>query len=162
MKPKSREDRLRHIRRLIKTNKIASQDELQKILEKDGFLVAQATLSRDLRYLKVGKKPDRSDLYCYTLPSEKEESENERIHITEFENGYVSIDWNASTVVIKTFSGHATTVALSIDNMNFENVLGTIAGQDNVVFIALKDGYTGLDFMNDLRKKIPDLDKEGY
>ncbi|MCX7024060.1 MAG: ArgR family transcriptional regulator [Spirochaetes bacterium] len=158
MQLKSREDRLRMIRRLIRHNRIGSQEDLLGLLEDEGVVVAQGTLSRDLKYLKVSKVADGTVGYYYTLPSEKERMENEQLFIDEFLRGYVSIDWNSSMVVVKAFSGHATTVALAIDNMNLENVLGTIAGQDNVVFVALRDGYSGAEFVSDLKKKIPDLD----
>jgi transcriptional regulator of arginine metabolism len=156
MKP--RNERLRLILKLIRSNRIDSQESLLKLLETEGVVVAQGTLSRDLKSLKVGKVSAGSGGYYYTLPSEKERMEDEKAFIEEFVRGYVSIDWNSSMAVIKTFSGHATTVALAIDNMNLEHVLGTIAGQDNTVFVSLHDLYSGAAFVEDLKKKIPDLD----
>ena len=72
----------------------------------------------------------------------------------------MSIDWNEQFVVIKTFSGHSAPVALALDNLGLEGVLGTIAGQDNVVFAALRTGYTGDDFLADLKARIPELDED--
>ena len=69
--------------------------------------------------------------------------------------GYVSIDWNKSLAVVRTFSGHSGAVAQAIDNMNFEEILGTIAGQDNMVFVALREGVSGEDFVAAMKKKIP-------
>ncbi len=158
MQTKSRDERLRMIRRLIKHNRIGSQEDLLKHLGDEGVVVAQGTLSRDLKYLKVSKVADGNVGYYYTLPSEKEKAENEQIYIDEFLRGYVSIDWNATMVVVKTFSGHATTVSLALDNLNLDNILGTIAGQDNIVLVILKDGCSGAAFAADLKKKIPDLD----
>ena len=69
---KERDSRLKAIRKLIKNNKIESQEELLLLLTKDGFELTQATLSRDLKLLKVGKIADGRDGYVYTLPTEEE------------------------------------------------------------------------------------------
>ena len=66
--------------------------------------------------------------------------------------------WNSSLVVVHTFSGHSSTVALALDSLGFAGILGTLAGQDNAVFIALKQGYTGETFVEELKKKVPDLE----
>ena len=72
---KERDSRLKAIRKLIKNNKIESQEELLLLLTKDGFELTQATLSRDLKLLKVGKIADGRDGYVYTLPTEEESKE---------------------------------------------------------------------------------------
>jgi transcriptional regulator of arginine metabolism len=72
----------------------------------------------------------------------------------------VSVDWNESIVVVRTFSGHSDSVALAIDNMGMEDVLGTISGRDNVVFVALRKGSRGDDFIAALKGKIPEFDPE--
>jgi transcriptional regulator of arginine metabolism len=61
-------------------------------------------------------------------------------------------------VVIKTYSGHSDSVALALDNMGLDDVLGTIAGRDNTVFVALREGISGEDFMNHMKENIPDLE----
>ena len=70
----------------------------------------------------------------------------------------MSIDWNATLAVVRTFSGHSDTVALAIDNMGLEEVLGTISGRDNMVFIALREGSSGEDLLVAMRRKIPELE----
>lgn len=154
---KERNTRLKLIKRLIRNNRIESQEELLGHLLKEGYEVTQATLSRDLKLLKVGKVSDGQSGYVYTLPSEESREENEQIFVQDFLRGYVSIEWNSSTVVIKTFGGQANSVANAIDNMNMEEILGTVAG-DNCIFACLKDGVTGEDFMKSLKEHIPDLD----
>ena len=156
---KERSARLKAIKKLIKNNKIESQDVLLKELIKEGFDVTQATLSRDLKLLKVGKISDGHAGYVYMLQTEEERSENEQIFVQDFLRGYVSIDWNATTVVIKTFGGHADSVANALDCFNLDEVLGTVAG-DSCVFAALKAGISGEDFMKTLKKHIPDLEEE--
>ena len=157
---KERIERLKVVKNIIKTNRIDSQETLLQKLAEVGYSVTQATLSRDLKYLKVGKVADGQTGYYYTIPSEEERKESERHYIQDFLRGYVSVDWNDSLVVVRTFSGHSDSVALAIDNMGMDDVLGTISGRDNVVFIALKQGSTGESFIKALKEKIPDLDAD--
>ena len=156
---KERQSRLKSIRKLIKTNRIESQETLLSHLQQEGFDVTQATLSRDLKRLKVGKVSDGSNGYVYTLPGEDEHSENEQMYVQDFLRGYVSIDWNGSIVVIKTFSGFADSVSNALDSLALDEVLGTVAG-DNCIFACLREGVTGSDFMRALKARIPDLDDE--
>ena len=154
---KERQARLKQIKTLIKNNSIESQDVLLSLLQKEGFDVTQATLSRDLKLLKVGKVPDGQNGYKYALPDDEENSESQSIYIQDFLRGYVSIDFSGNIVVIKTFSGHANTVCNAIDNLNLDDIIGTVAG-DNCMFACLREGVTGELFMEHLRKIIPDLE----
>jgi transcriptional regulator of arginine metabolism len=155
---KERLARLKAVRKVIKTYRIESQEALLGHLEKEGFAVTQATLSRDLKLLKVGKISDDHKGYVYSLPGDDERQESERAYIHDFLRGYVSIEWSGSIVVIKTYSGHSDSVALAVDNLGLDDVLGTIAGRDNTVFVALREGITGADFMNRMKASIPELE----
>ena len=154
---KERQARLKSIKNLIKENIIESQDDLLNLLVKEGYDVTQATLSRDLKLLKVGKVPDGKSGYMYALPGEDENGENEAIYVQDFLRGYISIDFSGNTVVIKTFPGHANTVCNALDNLNMDEVLGTVAG-DNCMFACLREGVTGDDFMEKLKKHIPGIE----
>lgn len=156
---KERAERLKAIKRLIKNNRIESQDELLRMLMRESFDVTQATLSRDLKLLKVGKISDGHAGYVYTLQSDEDRGESEQIFVQDFLRGYVGIDWNDSTVVIKTFGGHADAVANALDCLNLEEILGTVAG-DSCVFAALRAGVSGEDFIKRLKGRIPDLEEE--
>ncbi len=156
---KERSERLKAIKKLIKNNRIESQDELLRGLTKEGFDVTQATLSRDLKLLKVGKVSDGHAGRVYTLQSDEDRGESEQIFVQDFLRGYVSIDWNATTVVIKTFGGHADAVANALDCLNLDEILGTVAG-DSCVFAALRAGVSGEEFMKTLKRHIPDLEEE--
>ena len=153
---KIRQMRLKLIKQLIKDNVIESQEELLSLLQKENYDVTQATLSRDLKLLKVGKVPDGQDGYKYALPDE-DDGENKVIYVQDFLRGYVSIDFSGNIVVIKTFPGHANTVCNAIDNLNMEEVLGTVAG-DNCMFACLKEGVTSDDFMKKLKEHIPEIE----
>ena len=155
---KERLTRLKTIRKLIKNYRIESQDSLLEYLEKEGFEVTQATLSRDLKLLKVGKIADGNSGYVYTLPGDDERKESEMIYVQDFLRGYVSIDWNGNIVVIKTFPGHANTVSNALDNMNMDEILGTVAG-DNCLFACLREGITGEQFMSELKRRIPEIEE---
>lgn len=156
---KERLRRLKTIKKLIKTYRIESQEALLGYLQKDGYEVTQATLSRDLKLLKVGKVSDGHSGYVYSLPSEDEKQESEESLVNDFLRGYVSIDFSGNIVVIKTYSGYASAIAATIDTMNFDEVIGTVAGLDNCVFACLKEGVTGDEFMEALKLKIPELDE---
>lgn len=155
-----RRERLKTILKLLKEHRVESQEDLLGLLDGQGITVTQATLSRDLKSLKVSKVGAGSEGYFYAVASDDEMRRREETHALDFTRGYVSIDWNDHFVVIKTFSGHSGPVALALDNMGLDGVLGTIAGQDNVVFAALRQGYSGDDFMRDLRSRIPGLDED--
>ena len=154
---KERQARLKAVQRLIKSEGINSQDALLGHLQNEGFTLTQATLSRDLKALKVGKISDGSGGYIYSLPGDGDYRETERTYIHDFLLGYISIDWSGNIVVVKTYSGHSDPVSLALDSFGFDEVLGTIAGRDNAVAVFLRDGVSGEDFMKRLIELIPEL-----
>ena len=156
---KERLTRLKTIRKLIKNNRIESQEELLGHLTQEGFEVTQATLSRDLKLLKVGKISDGHAGYVYSLPDDDDRRESEEIYIQDFLRGYVSIDYSGNIVVIKTFGGHADAVSNALDALNMDEILGTVAG-DNCIFACLREGVTGPRFLKALKLRIPDLEDE--
>ncbi|MDR2177715.1 MAG: ArgR family transcriptional regulator [Treponema sp.] len=156
---KERLARLKLVRNLIKTHRVESQEVLLEHLQKEGYPVTQATLSRDLKSLKVGKVPDGRGGYSYSLPGDEERQEIIQAHIHDFLRGYISIEFSGSIVVIKTYSGHSDSVALAMDNLGLDDVLGTVAGRDNTVFVVLREGITGRDFMNRMRERVPELEE---
>ncbi len=155
---KERDIRLKAIKRIIRSNRITSQDALLHHLLVDKISVTQATLSRDLKLLKVGKVSEGVDGYYYTLPSDEERHESERSYILDFLRGYVSIEFSGSLGVVRTLAGHAASVALALDCMNLEEILGTIAGDDTVL-VVFKEGLGASQAIAVLKQKIPDLDE---
>jgi len=154
---KERLVRLEAIRKLIRTEKIKSQDTLVEYLEKEGFAVTQATLSRDLKLLKVGKISDGRGSYVYTLTGDDERQNTKSGYVRDFLRGCISIDWSGNIVVIKTHSGHSDPVAVALDSMGFEEILGTIAGNDNTVAIFLREGFGGDGFLKHLKEMMPEF-----
>jgi transcriptional regulator of arginine metabolism len=156
---KGRNSRLKSIKKIIKTSKIESQEILLGLLQKEGYEVTQATLSRDMKLLKIGKISDGNNGYIYALPSEDERQDSEHTVAQDFLRGYISIECSGNIAVIKTYSGHADVVASALDTLALDEVIGTIAGGDNCVFACLREGYTGDQFIASLKKRIPDVEE---
>jgi transcriptional regulator of arginine metabolism len=150
---KNKGARLQAIRRLIGKMKISSQEELLKLLNAEGFNMTQATLSRDLHYLKVSKMPDEDNSYIYSL-QEKETGNFTEIR-TDFPlNGFLSIQFAQGMGLIRTLPGFASGIASAIDTMNIREVAGTIAGDDTILLIP-RDGSKKEDIINKLSGFIP-------
>jgi transcriptional regulator of arginine metabolism len=152
---KNRNERLMEIRRLIGSRNISSQDELNKLLEKRGFELTQATLSRDLKYLKVAKMPDEQAGYVYILP-DKEQVLDEKESSGGGIQGLISLDFAQGMAILKTLPGHASSVAYTLDNLNAYEIAGTIAGDDTILLIP-RDGVTRSDLVNLIKVRIPGL-----
>jgi len=155
---KERSQRLKAVKKIIRENRVTSQEELLGILRHHGYRVTQATLSRDLKVLKVAKVSRGSDGYYYALPSEEERKESERNYIYDFVRGYVSIKFSQNIGVIRTLNGHADSVAIALDNLIGDAVLGTIAGDDTVIAVLEQDTQQE-EFMRLLREKIPEIEE---
>jgi transcriptional regulator of arginine metabolism len=152
---KNRSERLIAIRKLISERNISSQDALMRLLESEGFNLTQATLSRDLKYLKVAKMPDDREGYVYILPDKEhglEESELPGIGLS----GLISVDFAQGMAILRTLPGHAGSIAYTIDNLNAYEIAGTIAGDDTILLIP-RDGVSRSDLVNLLRIRMPGL-----
>ena len=154
---RDRNDRLMAIRRLITSSNISSQEELLNRLEEQGFSMTQATLSRDLRYLKVAKMPDPEKGYIYMLTERQLNDSSEETEIPV--SGFVSIDFARGMAVMKTLPGHAGSIAYALDNMNSYEIAGTIAGDDTILIIP-RDGVVKNDVINLLKNKMPGFKNE--
>ncbi|WP_028973813.1 arginine repressor [Spirochaeta cellobiosiphila] len=154
---KGRSARLRIIKKIIENHRIPSQEDLLGFLKKEGVQVTQATLSRDLKLLKVGKVSDGKSGYYYTLPGEDNIRETEKDYIKDFQRGFIGIEFSTNIAVIRTYPGHANSVALALDNFNLDEKIGTIAGDDTIMII-IREGFTQDDFLDSLKSKIPELE----
>lgn len=155
---KERSSRLKAIKRIIRAHKINSQENLLGYLREEGFHVTQATLSRDLKLLKVGKQSEGTNGYFYTLPSEEERREAERNYVLDFQRGYVSLEFSGSLAVVRTLNGHADSVAIALDNMGIQEILGTVAGNDTVL-VVVREGIDRDQFIEILRERVPDFEE---
>lgn len=140
----NKQDRLNAIRIIIANERIGSQDELLKKLHEQGFNLTQATLSRDLKCLKVAKTSVSDGSYAYILPSNplyKRLSKEKQEHESQVRSGFVSISFSANIAVIRTRPGYAGGIAYDIDEHNLPSVLATIAGDDTILLV-IKEGYS--------------------
>ena len=156
---KSKNNRLDAIKMIISSKEVGSQDELLQELLKEGYSLTQATLSRDLKQLKVAKAASMNGNYVYVLPNNtmykrmtEQHSASEMLRY----NGVISLDFSGNMAVIKTRPGYASSVAYDIDNRDFDEILGTIAGDDTILLV-LREGYTINDVINALSLIIPNI-----
>jgi transcriptional regulator of arginine metabolism len=154
-----RSARLARLRHILESTRIQSQEMLLQRLAGEGFKVTQATLSRDLKYLKVGKLPDGRGGYLYTFSDQSTKAGSERSLVEDVRRGLLSIEFSGAQAVIKTLPGHASTVAFAIDNLNIPEVLGTIAGDDTILLIP-RDAVDRQRLSRALRERIPGLEQE--
>lgn len=155
---RERQQRLRLIRKIIRTERIDSQERLLRHLETEGYSVTQATLSRDLKLLKVGKQAVGDEGYFYTLPAEEQHAERATRYALDLERGLVSVDFSGNLAVVRTLDGHANSVGIALDNLDIDAVLGTVAG-DDTVFVALREPVDRDAFVAALRRYAPDLEE---
>ena len=157
MKDKNR--RLEAIKAIISCKEIGNQDELLQELAKEGFNLTQATLSRDLKQLKVAKASTLYGKYVYVLPNNTMYIRN--VDSTRFsdmitDTGFLSIVFSENIAVIKTKPGYASRLAYDIDKLDPEQVCGTIAG-DDTVFIVVQEKASRVELIHALRSIIPNI-----
>jgi len=152
-----RNTRLTIIKNFITEKKIASQEQLLLLLKERNVHVTQATLSRDLKSLKVGKVSDGNRGYYYTLPDQKMNKETTEHFLEDITRGYISLAFAGNLAVMHTLPGHANTVAFALDRLDLDEITGTIAGDDTILII-LSDGVERKDIVNCLEQMIPDLE----
>ena len=135
---KIKTSRMEALKMIISSQELGSQEEVLKALAKEGFTLTQATLSRDLKQLKVAKAASMNGEYVYVLPNEtmyrrvhKPLSAREMLHTP----GFISIHFSGNMGVIKTRPGYASSLAYNIDNADFPEILGTIAGDDTIFIV---------------------------
>lgn len=149
-------DRLEAIKLLISSQEIGSQKELLEALETEGFIVTQATLSRDLKQLKVAKAASMNGRYVYVLPNEtmyrrvQKPLPAREMMLTP---GFLSIQFSGNIGVIKTRPGYASSIAYNIDNSNIPEILGTIAGDDTIM-IVVKEGVQEFEIIDLLHELV--------
>jgi transcriptional regulator of arginine metabolism len=131
----NRSRRLAVLSRLLGARSFHSQEELARALSAEGLGVTQATLSRDLRSLGVGKRPDTEGRGSYVLPvpaGETLDRERQWLDLRAFVN---EIRVAQNLVVVRTPPGHANGVGRALDMAEFEDVVGTVAGDDTVLIV---------------------------
>lgn len=116
---------------IIKTHDVETQETLQNLLAESGFNVTQATVSRDIKDLRLVKKKTENGVYKYAAPEE------ERFRRNIFEETVREIDYAVNTVVIKCYNGMAQAACATLDSMDYSGIVGTIAG-DDTIFVLMR------------------------
>lgn len=116
---------------LIGKYEIETQEELADRLQEAGFRVTQATVSRDIRELKLTKVPGENNKQRYVVMQNQESFSDKYIRILK--DGYLSMDMAQNILVIKTVSGMAMAVAAALDAIHFYEIVGCIAGDDTIM-----------------------------
>ena len=120
---------------IIQKNEVETQDELSALLEKDGFRVTQATVSRDIRELKLTKIPTAGGRQKYAVITDAPENLSQKYERV-LREGFLSMDMAQNILVIKTVSGMASAVCAAIDAMKMREIVGSIAGDDTIMCAA--------------------------
>lgn len=132
-----RNTRLDAIREIISSQKVTCQEELIDALAAKGYKLTQATLSRDLKQMKVAKATSVVGKSYYVLPNNTMYRRVKDTQVTEarHSDGFVSLRFSGNLAVMKTNPGYASRMAYDIDNANLEHVLGTVAGDDTIMIV---------------------------
>ena len=131
---------------LIETTNVETQEELADMLKQRGICVTQATMSRDIKELRLIKVLAENGGYKYATVDKAEAGMKERF-VRIFGDSVVGINTSANLVIVKTLSGSANAAAEAVDSMHWNDIVGTMAG-DNTIFIAARD-----------EKAVPDIVK---
>ena len=139
---KTKNSRIEALKMLISSKDLCSQEEVLQALQNEGFQLTQATLSRDMKQLKVAKAASMNGKYVYVLPNE---TMYRRVHTPKKAMemlqtpGFMSLNMSGNMAVVKTRPGYASAIAYNIDNAEIDCILGTIAG-DDTIFMVVKEG----------------------
>ncbi len=131
----SRSRRLALLAQLLSGHRFSSQEELARALARSGAAVTQATLSRDLRSLGVGKRPDAEGRAVYQLPGPATETLDRQRQLLDLRTFVNEVRLAQNLVVVRTPPGHANGVARAIDLAEFEGLVGSVAGDDTVLVV---------------------------
>lgn len=144
-------ERQTKILELIKENDIETQSELLEKLNAEGFSATQATVSRDIKELRLVKIPSSNGAYKYA--SENVSEDESQSHSYLFSTAVTNIDYAHALVVIKTKVGMAQAVCAALDSTNRAGIIGTIAG-DDTIFVATRSDSASSGLVSDLKKLV--------
>ncbi|MGI8748209.1 MAG: arginine repressor [Deinococcus sp.] len=148
----SKDQRHRRIQEIIAHESISTQAELVGKLQQEGVRVTQATVSRDINKLRLVRRPVGKGRHRYSLAQvshhDNVKAELERL----FQNFVTDVDRGENLLVVRTADGHATGVALLLDRLRRDDIVGTIAGEDTILVVArsVPEGEALMEELNEL------------
>ncbi|WP_159882238.1 transcriptional regulator AhrC/ArgR [Paenibacillus puerhi] len=122
------------IREIITNNEIETQDDLVDMLAGAGFHVTQATISRDIKEMHLIKVPLDDGRYKYSMPADQRYNPLQRLR-RALNDHFVHIDYSENLVVLKSLPGTANAIGALIDSLEWNEVMGTICGDDTILII---------------------------
>ena len=143
-------NRQNEIIQLISSRDIETQEELAAELRRMGYKVTQATVSRDIRELRLIKVASKGGGYKYAKPERHEAAVSERL-TRILTDSLVNVDHSGNTIVVKTLSGSANVAAEALDTLEWPEILGTIAG-DNTIFAVVRNEADAGEVADRIRK----------
>jgi len=148
-------DRHSKILEIIAKTPIETQSELAELLKEQGFHVTQATVSRDIKELRLIKVLTDDNRYKYALPDTSETTYISERLVRLFKESITGFDYSNNLIVIKTLTGAANAAAAAIDALEWNEIVGTIAGDDTILVIARYETGVSklLDKFNNLMSK---------
>lgn len=126
--------RQERILELVSKYEIETQEEMMSRLQNEGFKVTQATVSRDLKELKLTKTLTARGTYRYTVNQPRHHLGNVKLN-NAMVDSIIQVDYSLNNVVIKTYPGLAQAVASGVDALNMHSILGCVAGDDTIIIV---------------------------
>lgn len=143
--------------KLISQYEIETQEELAERLNENGFSVTQATVSRDIRQLNLTKMPSENGKFRYVLMQKQDQKISEK-YARVLKDAVVSMDVAQNILVVKTVSGMAMAAAAALDELNWKEIVGCIAG-DNTIMCAVRSSEEAVQVLEKLRKMLDIFEK---
>lgn len=148
-------DRHSKILKIIEDNVVETQEDLADFLKSEGIIVTQATVSRDIREMKLIKVMTKDGRYKYASYDVNSQTLDDRI-VSVFREAVLTIDYASNIVCLHTITGMAQAAGVAIDSLKLGDVLGTVAG-DDTLFILVRDEKTSVELV----KKFKNILKRG-
>lgn len=144
-------DRLAKILELIDENEIDTQEELLRRLKEAGFDVTQATVSRDMKELRLVKVLSHNGKYRYSANMQQPKADMSFKFHAIFSQSVQSVDYAGNIVAVKCFTGMANAACAALDSIHWNGVVGTLAG-DDTIFVLMRTGERAAELVEELKK----------
>ena len=139
------------IMEIISTQNVETQEQLLAALQQAGFRGTQATISRDIKELRIVKELSNLGTYRYTAPSSEMDGTFSTRLNTIFRECVVSFDYAQNIIVIRTLPGLASAAGSTLDSMNISSVVGTLAGDDTVM-VVMRDNNSAAALCGEIKQ----------
>lgn len=144
--------RQRKIIEIVENNAIETQEDLADKLQEEGFFATQATISRDIRELKLSKVTNKEGKQRYIVLKHEENYLGDKYNRV-LREGFISMDQAQNLLVIKTVSGMAMAVAAAIDGLKYPEIVGSIAGDDTIM-VAVRSTAEAAGLLSKIRAEL--------